>query len=81
MPTVLTISLPYFPESSGLSIDPSTGRQVLNLQRDVLHSRFVGDLLQARMESARGYERAMTAFLARRPQKLKAGGHYPCRDP
>jgi len=44
-------------------------------------SRFVGEVLQERMRESREYERAMRAFLAREPTRLRrrrAGG-YPSR--
>jgi len=64
-----------------ITLDEEVARwaRVWAAENDTSVSRFVGDLLQTRMESELGYERAQKAFLARSPQKLKTGGHYPSR--
>jgi len=65
-----------------ISLDEEVARwvRVWAAEHDTSVSRFVGDLLQARMESERGYERAMKAFLARPPKELKIQGRYPSRE-
>jgi hypothetical protein len=65
-----------------ITLDKEVARwaRVWAAENDTSVSRFVGDLLQARMESELGYERAREAFLARRPQELKNKGHYPARE-
>jgi plasmid stability protein len=65
-----------------ISLDEKVARwvRVWAAEHDTSVSRFVGDLLQARMESEQSYQRAMKAFLARRPRELKTQGRYPSRD-
>ena len=65
-----------------ISLDEKVARwvRVWAAENDTSVSRFVGDLLQARMESEQGYKRAMKAFLTRGPKKLKTEGHYPRRE-
>jgi hypothetical protein len=44
-------------------------------------SRFLGELLHARMRESREYERAMRQYLTRRPARLSGtGDRYPSRD-
>ena len=49
-------------------------------EHDTSVSRLVGEMLRGQMESDRGYEQAMAAFLSRRPVILKNSGSYPKRD-
>ena len=65
-----------------ISLDEEVARwaRVWAAEHDTSVSRFVGDLLQARMESEQGYERSMKAYLARRPVEIKRQGRYPSRE-
>jgi len=65
-----------------ISLDEEVARwvRVWAAEHDTSVSRFVGDLLQTRMESEQGYKRAMKAFLARCPKALKTQGPYPNRE-
>ena len=65
-----------------LSLDEEVARwvRVWAAKHDTSVSRFVGEILRVRMERERGYERAMKAFLGRRPVPLKREGRYPTRD-
>ena len=65
-----------------ISLDEEVARwvRVWAAEHDTSVSRFVGDLLRARMAGERGYERAMKAFLARGPKVLKTAGCYPDRE-
>jgi len=65
-----------------ISLEEEVARwaRVWAAEHDTSVSRFVGDLLQARMESERGYRRAMKSYFTRAPQKLKSAGHYPTRE-
>ena len=43
-------------------------------ERNVSLSRYVGEMLRARMRQSREYEEAYTAFLAEKPLRLKGPG-------
>lgn len=43
-------------------------------------SKYVGELLDQKMEQELGYETAMEQFLSAQPQRLKDSGRYPSRD-
>lgn len=50
-------------------------------RRKMSLSRFLGELLHARMRESREYERAMRQYLARSPARLsRVGDRYPSRD-
>jgi hypothetical protein len=49
-------------------------------QLDKSLSGFVAEILRERMEGAEAYERAMRAYLAERPLRLKGKGRYPTRE-
>jgi hypothetical protein len=50
-------------------------------QMDMSLSRFVGELLDARMRESRDYERAMRRYLMRKPIRLsREGERYPMRE-
>ena len=65
-----------------ITLDEEVARwvRVWAAEHDTSVSRFVGELLKARMESESGYERARKAFLARGPKTLKKQGEYPSRE-
>lgn len=66
-----------------ISLDERVARwaRVAAAERDVSVSRFVSDLLRARMEEDEAYAGARQRSLARRPRRLKATGEkYPSRD-
>jgi hypothetical protein len=49
-------------------------------ERSMSLSRFVGELLEKTMPESREYRRAMNAYLARQPERLKKqGARYPRR--
>lgn len=43
-------------------------------------SKYVGELLDQKMEQELGYEAAMEQFFSARPRRLKDSGRYPRRD-
>lgn len=49
-------------------------------EHDTSVSRFVGDLLKAKMTNEREYRRAQKRFMGRSSKLLKASGTYPRRD-
>ncbi len=50
-------------------------------RRNMSLSRFIGELLHARMRESREYERAMSRYLARPPAALsQPGERYPDRE-
>ena len=66
-----------------ISLDERVARwaRVAAAERDVSVSRFVSDLLRARMEEDEAYAAAKQRSMARRPRRLKApGDEYPSRD-
>ncbi|MCC6900411.1 MAG: CopG family transcriptional regulator [Polyangiaceae bacterium] len=66
-----------------VSLDEQVARwaRVAAAQRDMSVSRFVAEVLRARMGEDQAYEAAMQRSLARQPRALKArGATYPTRD-
>lgn len=65
-----------------ISMDEEVARWVRMwaAEHDTSVSRFVGDLLKARMKRERDYARAGRRFLDREPRPLKAQGQYPGRE-
>ena len=55
--------------------------RVYAARRKMSLSRFLGELLHARMRESRDYERAMRRYLAREPVTLsQPDDRYPARD-
>jgi hypothetical protein len=66
-----------------VSVDERVARwaRVAAAERDMSVSRFVSELLRARMEEDEAYEVAMARNLARAARRLRAPGtRYPRRD-
>ena len=66
-----------------VSLDEAVARwaRVAAAERDMSVSKFVGELLRAKMQEEQAYETAMRRNVARRPRRLKAPGErYPSRD-
>jgi len=49
-------------------------------EHDTSVSRFVGRLVEERMNAQRQYERSKQSFLSRHPKALKSTGSYPSRE-
>ncbi|MCC7259364.1 MAG: CopG family transcriptional regulator [Gammaproteobacteria bacterium] len=50
-------------------------------RKDMSLSRFIGELLDARMRESGDYERAMRRYLGRKPVRLsREGERYPMRE-
>jgi hypothetical protein len=66
-----------------ISVDERVARwaRVAAAEKDVSVSRFVGDLLRAKMEEDEAYEAARQRSVARRPRRMKSPDErYPSRD-
>jgi hypothetical protein len=66
-----------------ITLDEATARwaRVEAARRDTSISDFVGSLLRERMQQDLEYERAMNAYLAAQPSRLKKrAGRYPPRS-
>lgn len=66
-----------------LSVDERVARwaRVAAAERDMSVSRFVAEILRARMKEDEAYDAAMQRNLARKAKPLKAkNGRYPSRD-
>jgi len=49
-------------------------------QHDTSVSRFVGQLVEERMNAERQYEQSKRRFLTKQPRPLKHSGAYPTRE-
>ena len=55
--------------------------RVYAARRNMSLSRFLGEILHARMRESRDYDRAMRRYLARKPAPLsQPGDPYPTRE-
>ena len=55
--------------------------RVYAARRKMSLSRFLGEVLDAKMRESRDYERAMRRYLSRKPVRLsQPGDQYPTRD-
>jgi hypothetical protein len=63
-----------------ITLDEETAAwaRVYAAQHNMSVSRLVGEMLHQRMGELSEYDRAMRAFLAKKPRKL--GGRYPKRE-
>lgn len=66
-----------------ITLDEETARWARQCaaEREMSLSRFVGELLQSRMEESTAYGAAMRRYLSKKAAKLKRpGASYPRRD-
>jgi hypothetical protein len=81
----MTLFQCYYPAVKNITVtlDEKTAAwaRIHAARRNMSLSRFIGELLHARMRESREYERAMRLYLARKPTALSQPGEpYPTRD-
>jgi hypothetical protein len=66
-----------------ISLDEKTAAwaRIYAARRNLSLSRFLAQILDAKMRESRDYDRAMRQYLARKPTRLsRPGDRYPARD-